>query len=164
MPESVVCGYCDQSASMSANPTTSLNERTKHSSSTFMVSVSVPSMSNMTRCMGSGLTRIRSINLQMRVKVKMYAPNAMCHQPRAQLLHHRSLARLRQFLRPLAVLPREISPRTIFEVTFSPCGLEILLSVCSVTPVQTSFPIQQFKRNPTFSRNYSTGIMLLQAH
>src|SRR5213079_2808361 len=37
---------------MSAKPNTSLNERTKHSSSTFMVSVSVPSMSNMTRCMG----------------------------------------------------------------------------------------------------------------
>src|SRR6266540_1801553 len=44
---------------MSAKPNTSLNERTKHSSSTFMDSVSVPSMSNMTRCMGSGLTRIR---------------------------------------------------------------------------------------------------------
>src|SRR5439155_26261859 len=42
---------------MSAKPSTSLNERTKHSSSIFMVSVSVPSMSNMTRCMGSGLTR-----------------------------------------------------------------------------------------------------------
>src|SRR6266700_2477423 len=41
---------------MSAKPNTSLNERTKHSSSTFMDSVSVPSMSNMTRCMGSGLT------------------------------------------------------------------------------------------------------------
>src|ERR1700730_14959954 len=37
---------------MSAKPNTSLNERTKHSSSTFMVSVSVPSMSNITRCMG----------------------------------------------------------------------------------------------------------------
>src|SRR5437588_397130 len=37
---------------MSAKPNMSLNERTKHSSSTFMVSVSVPSMSNMTRCMG----------------------------------------------------------------------------------------------------------------
>src|SRR6266436_9491519 len=52
MPESVVREYCDQSVSMSAKPNTSLNERTKHSSSTFMVSVSVPSMSNMTRCMG----------------------------------------------------------------------------------------------------------------
>src|SRR6266446_3697580 len=37
---------------MSAKPKTSLNARTKHSSSTFMVSVSVPSMSNMTRRMG----------------------------------------------------------------------------------------------------------------
>src|SRR5438034_10742897 len=52
MPESVVRGYCDQSVLRSAKPNTSLNERTKHSSSTFMVSVSVPSMSNMTRCMG----------------------------------------------------------------------------------------------------------------
>src|SRR6266702_4715300 len=52
MPESVVRGQCDQSVSMSAKPNTSLNERTKHSSSTFMVSVRVPSMSNMTRCTG----------------------------------------------------------------------------------------------------------------
>src|SRR5438552_18968008 len=37
---------------MSAKPNTSLNERTKRSSATFMVSVSVPSMSNMTRRMG----------------------------------------------------------------------------------------------------------------
>src|SRR5437660_6909955 len=37
---------------MSEKPNTTLNERKKHSSSTFTVSVSVPSMSNMTRCMG----------------------------------------------------------------------------------------------------------------
>src|SRR5258708_26263998 len=38
---------------MSVNPNTSTNERTKHSSSTFMVSVRVPSMSNITSCMQS---------------------------------------------------------------------------------------------------------------
>src|SRR3954468_24157729 len=37
---------------MPVRPNTSLNERTKHCSSTFMVSVSVPSMSNIIRCMG----------------------------------------------------------------------------------------------------------------
>src|SRR4029434_670494 len=87
----------------------------------------------------------------------------MRHPPGAKLPHHSGFARHRQFLCPSTILPREISPQTIFKVTLSPCGLEILLSLCSVTAVQTSFPIEQFKRNPTSSRNYSTGIMLLQA-
>jgi hypothetical protein len=37
---------------MSDKPNTSLNERAKHSSSILTVFVSVPSMSNMTRCIG----------------------------------------------------------------------------------------------------------------
>src|SRR4249920_70417 len=37
---------------MSPKPHTSANARTKHSASTFIVSVRVPSMSNITRCMG----------------------------------------------------------------------------------------------------------------
>ncbi len=88
---------------------------------------------------------------------------SMRHPPGAKLPHHGRFARHRELFRPLTILPREISPQTIFEVTLSPCGLEILLSLCSVTTVQTSLPIQQFKGNPTCSRNDSTGIMLLQA-
>ena len=65
--------------------------------------------------------------------------------------------------RPLTILPGEISSQTIFEITLPPGGLEILLSLCGVTPVQTSFPVQQFKRNPTSCRSDSTGIMLFQA-
>src|SRR5262245_58220577 len=73
------------------------------------------------------------------------------------------LAGHRELFRPLSILLREISAQTIFEVTLSPCRLEILLSLCSVTAVQTSFPVQQFKRTATSSRNYPTGIVLLEA-
>src|SRR6516162_1351985 len=88
---------------------------------------------------------------------------SMRYPPATKLPQHSRFAPDRQFSCPATVLPREISPQTIFEVTLSPCGLEILLSLCSVTTVQTSFPIQQFKRNPTSGRSDSTGIMLLQA-
>ena len=88
---------------------------------------------------------------------------SMRHPPGAKLPHHGRFTRHRELFRPLTILPREISPQTIFEVTLSPCRLEILLSLCSVTAVQTSFQVQQFKRNATSSRNYSTGIVLFEA-
>ena len=86
----------------------------------------------------------------------------MRHPPSAKLPHHSRFARHWELFRPLTILPSEIFPQTIFEVTLSPGGLKILLSLCSVIAVQASFPVQQFKRNPASRRGDSTGIMLLQ--
>src|SRR4029077_14837400 len=40
-------------------------------------------------------------------------------------------------------LPREITPQTIFDVTFSPCGFQVFLSLCGVALVSTTFPIDE---------------------
>ena len=47
---------------------------------------------------------------------------------RAHLLGDDRLARDRHLARPLAILPREISAESPFEVAFTPCGLQILFS------------------------------------
>ena len=70
----------------------------------------------------------------------------MRHPPCPKLAHDGRLARYRELLRPSTILPREISPQTIFEVRLSPSGLEVLLSLCGVLAVQTILPITAVQR------------------
>jgi hypothetical protein len=70
--------------------------------------------------------------------------------PLAQLTHHRRF------------LPREISIKPSFEVTFAPSGLEVLFSLRSIAPIQTTFPIHKFKRQPQSRGRDKTCVMRLE--
>jgi hypothetical protein len=59
-------------------------------------------------------------------------------------------------------LPREITPQTILDVTFSPCGFEVLLSLCGVALVSTAFPIYKLKRSPLLRRVHPSIVMCLK--
>jgi len=59
-------------------------------------------------------------------------------------------------------LPREITPQTILDVTFSPCGFQVLLSLCGVALVSTTFPIYELKRSALLRRVHPSIIVRLK--
>jgi hypothetical protein len=58
-------------------------------------------------------------------------------------------------------LPREIGLHAIFKVALAPRGFQILFAKRRIVPVQTTFPINQLKRDATPSGGNLPGIMFL---